>query len=336
MTFYFPDISEVGEGSSPDIAGILKKSGGVLVIKAGYGDLADGQFGIWRIAAQKANVRALGIYHFVTSAHSPAESAQLFHGWVGKLAANEFPIIDTEDASGSWSVSDIQSWHANVTKLCGGVYGLNYANEGYVSEHGLNSIYTDSTGWVAKYGTSTAPAPDHIAWQRWADTYTSGNPVSWPGCPSGTDTSVVNLTPDQFVSRVLGSPAPTPTEDEDMPSGMLKNGPFASAADAITTLSWPAGKYNAAGFLSDNGRISVPAGKIRVALSWAGTGAKAPKGAYVYTNPTTKKQWVIWDSVTVDGTQQKTVVSFGDGNKVDGISIQRLDAGTAPIGFDIG
>jgi len=104
-------------------------------------------------------------------------------------------------------------------------------------------------------------------------------------------------------------PDPTPTED-DMPTGHLADG-----QDAITPIALPRGRYKTIGFTCDNGLQGLPAAALRVAVH-------------------RKAGWHT-EHVTVDSAKGQTVITFDDAATTDGISVQRSDAGTVHIGYEV-
>jgi len=110
--------------------------------------------------------------------------------------------------------------------------------------------------------------------------------------------------------NVHPAPDPTPTTEDDMPSGQLADG-----QDAITPIALPRGRYKTIGFTCDNGLQGLPPAKLRVAVH-------------------RKAGWHT-EHVTVDSAQGQTVVTFDDPATTDGISVQRSDAGTGHIGYEV-
>jgi hypothetical protein len=107
------------------------------------------------------------------------------------------------------------------------------------------------------------------------------------------------------------SPTPIPVED-DMPFGQLVEG-----KDAVTPIALPKGKYTSIGFTADNGLQKLPAADLRVAVQHGAA-------------------WqVITPDVIVDSTKGQAVVTFPDKANVTGLSVQRKDAGTVHVAWEV-
>jgi hypothetical protein len=105
-------------------------------------------------------------------------------------------------------------------------------------------------------------------------------------------------------------PDPTPTED-DMPTGLLTDG-----ANAITPIALPRGRYKTIGFTCDNGLEKLDPAKLRVAVSEGGG------------------KWHV-EHITVDSAKGQAVITFPNQAATDGISVQREDAGTVGVAFEV-
>jgi Domain of unknown function (DUF1906) len=104
---------------------------------------------------------------------------------------------------------------------------------------------------------------------------------------------------------------PVTTQEDDMPSGELREG-----VKAITPIALPKGRYKTIGFTADNGLQVLPPAALRVAVHHGGG------------------KWEV-TQVTVDSAKGQAVVKFQDPANTDGISVQRADAGTVHVGWEI-
>ncbi len=104
---------------------------------------------------------------------------------------------------------------------------------------------------------------------------------------------------------------PTPTEEDDMPTGLLSDG-----SKAITPISLPKGRYKTIGFIADNGLQGLPPAQLRVAIHQGGG------------------SWHT-EQVSVDSHKGQTVVHFPDVANTDGISVRREDAGDVHIAYEV-
>jgi hypothetical protein len=109
------------------------------------------------------------------------------------------------------------------------------------------------------------------------------------------------------------SPAPVPAsiEDDDMPTGMLLNG-----SKAVTPVSVKRGAYNHIGFMADDGLQGLPIAVCRVAVHDV-------------------NGWHVTNDVKISSTIGQTIINFPDPATTNGISIQRSDAGTVNIAWEV-
>jgi len=106
-------------------------------------------------------------------------------------------------------------------------------------------------------------------------------------------------------------PQPPTTEEDDMPTGLLTDG-----ANAITPIALPKGRYKTIGFIADNGLQGLPPAQLRVAVH-QGVG-----------------NWHI-EHITVDSAKGQAVITFPDQANTDGLSVQREDAGTVHVAYEV-
>lgn len=233
-----PDISEFQPGA--DMAGIAKKNGGLVIIRAGYSTSHhDLSFDKHRANAHKAGMKAIGIYHYVVpSAHSATAHAQAFCSWVGKRQPGEFFILDLEEGSGNlatWAAT----WTAYVRKNLGG-HIMIYSGESFMNSHGLGSVMGAATGWIAAY-RSTEPTHPHLLWQS-TDGKVGAHRTSWPGA-GYCDTNYTPLTVAQFVS-VVGGEAPAPVVPEEDQVGDILHVGWSGSYDLAGNDGWNTAKFD--------------------------------------------------------------------------------------------
>lgn len=209
MTLRLPDISEFQAGAN--IAGILKQTGGALIIRVGYGyGHKDYKFAAFRAAAQKAKVKSLGIYQYVRADQNVTTQANQFCSWIGKRAANEWLIIDLEEGSGN-QLSRANTWISVVSKKLGGFIAV-YSGNAFISAHGLTSLFKDGKDWVASYGAKpTQPWMLH----QYSDGQYSPR-INWKGA-GYCDTNEFRTTLADFVNLTTGVAPLVKKEDDDMP-----------------------------------------------------------------------------------------------------------------------
>jgi hypothetical protein len=100
-------------------------------------------------------------------------------------------------------------------------------------------------------------------------------------------------------------------EDDEMPTGLLSDGP-----QAITPISLPKGRYKTIGFIADNGLQGLPPAQVRVAIHQGGG------------------SWHT-EHVSVDSAKGQTVITFPAPATTDGISVRREDGGTVHISYEV-
>lgn len=307
VPWYYPDLSEYEPGAN--IKEVLKQSGGFLCIRAGFGvGSKDKKFDQWRDQAKDAHV--LMIYHFPTKVQSfagtVAENAEYFAKLVGKVRPNEVLVLDVEPRSGKWSKADCEKYMSIVREKTGAGPMMIYANESYVGENGLSSLFTSSTGWVAKWGKAgtdaSPPKWDHISHQHAADGY--GKPrVRWSGTDAKTDENRVTITKAEFAKR-LGKPIQVAEQNQTEEDAVLYHGEVKTGSKALTVISIVPGSATSIGFYGDNGIEGKPPAKLRVAVH--------DKGG-----------WYAED-VIVDSTKPKPWFRFRDKATTDAVSVLRI------------
>jgi hypothetical protein len=116
---------------------------------------------------------------------------------------------------------------------------------------------------------------------------------------------------DTAALKAFASPAPpAPKEEADVQSGTLNNG-----ASAVTAIAIPFGSGKEIGFACDNGIQGLPSARLRVAV-WNG-------------------HWTVHNPVVVDSTKGQAVIKFGDPSRTSVVSVERLDAGTVNVGYQV-
>jgi len=183
-------------------------------------------------------------------------------------------------------------------------------------------------GIYGGYGpVSRAMHGGHAAW-GW-QTYAWSHGAWWPGAQlqqysndhviGGVGLDYDRSKKDDFGQWRIGwtpnvtptpHPDPTPTTEDDMPTGQLADG-----EDAITPIALPRGRYKTIGFTCDNGLQGLPPAALRVAVH---------RHAGWHT-----------EHVTVDSAKGQTVLTFDDAATTDGISVQRSDAGTVHVAYEV-
>lgn len=226
--WYFADISSWEPNAK--VSEIVKKGNGVISMRVGYGSMLDTKWRKWREQAKNAD--AVLLYHFaVKSGRSHGLSvkgnAEWFVQEVGRLRKNEVPVLDVEGAGGKWSKADCLVWIEHVHSKLGGPRPMIYANQSYIGENGLSSLFTVEKGWVAKYGmpgkATSAPTHKWVAWQLSDGNYGTPRP-SWPGC-GAADTNRVDVSKAEFLKRVFKGAVATTKPSASKLTRVLKYDP---------------------------------------------------------------------------------------------------------------
>jgi hypothetical protein len=220
-----PDLSEFQENA--DAQAIVKQSGGAIILRVCYGaDHPDEQFSRLRADAQKAAATFIGLYQYLRESQTVAEQADAFLKLVGKLEANEIPVLDHEEGSGDQFARSAE-WFAIVDKALGlEQYPINerswlYSGDEFAIDHGLAPIFDSARHtWVAAYG-ATEPALPHSLWQC-ADGTKGIHITDWPGAGK-CDTSIYHGTAAQLSALIKRGGTAVPTTPVSTPKSVKKH-----------------------------------------------------------------------------------------------------------------
>ena len=275
-------------------------------IKATEGaTIRDPEFAVnWREAGALGIVR--GAYHFGHPKNGAATDSQAFldvvraHG----LKAGDLIALDLEASDGlsPARVSEYaRNWCADVERATGHtpiVYTfLNFAEQGLRRPGSLPAVDRRA---VRPGGRPVVPHP----WSTWKFHQYGTERV-------GSNTVDVNVfNGDTAALKEFANPAPSPKEEAEVQSGSLNSG-----ANAVTAIAIPFGSAKEIGFACDNGVQGLPSARLRVAV-WTG-------------------HWKVHNPVVVDSSKGQTVIKFGDPSKTSVVSVERLDAGTVSVGYQV-
>jgi GH25 family lysozyme M1 (1,4-beta-N-acetylmuramidase) len=276
-------------------------------IKATEGTrIRDPDFAVnWREAGALGIVR--GAYHFGHPKNGAAADSRAFldtvraHG----LTAGDLIALDLEASDGlspARVAEYARNWCADVQRATGHtpiVYTfLSFAEQGNCAGLGHYPL------WIAE---PSAPAGRPVVPRPWS---------TWKfhqyGTASvGTNTVDVNVfNGDTAALKKFANPATSPKEEAEVQTGSLNNGD-----SAVTAIAIPFGSAKEIGFACDNGNQGLPSARLRVAV-WAG-------------------HWKVHNPVVVDSSKGQTVIKFGDPSKTSVVSVERLDAGTVSVGYQV-
>ena len=221
------------------------------------------------------------------------------------LKAGDLIALDLEASDGlsPARVSEYaRNWCADVERATGHtpiVYTfLNFAEQGNCAGLGHYPL------WIAE---PSAPAGRPVVPHPWS---------TWKFHQYGTErvgSNTVNVNVfngDTAALKEFANPAPSPKEEAEVQSGSLNSG-----ANAVTAIAIPFGSAKEIGFACDNGVQGLPSARLRVAV-WAG-------------------HWKVHNPVVVDSSKGQTVIKFGDPSKTSVVSVERLDAGTVSVGYQV-
>ncbi|MCW2910403.1 MAG: hypothetical protein JWL68_5192 [Actinomycetia bacterium] len=259
----------------------------------------------WQRAKDIGIVR--GAYHFGHPGNGAATEATAFldtvraHG----LNAGDLLALDLEvsDGLGPARVAEYaRNWCADVHKATGHtpvVYTfLSFAQQGNCAGLGHYPL------WIAE---PSAPAGRPVVPRPWS----AWKFHQYGTAPVGSNTVDVDVFNGGTAAlKAFANPAPSPKEEAEVQTGSLSNG-----ASAVTAIAVPFGSAKEIGFACDNGRQGLASARLRVAV-WDG-------------------HWQVHDPVVVDGSKGQTVIKFGDPSRTSVVSVERLDAGSVNVGYQV-
>jgi lysozyme len=259
----------------------------------------------WQRAKDIGIVR--GAYHFGHPGNGAATEATAFldtvraHG----LNAGDLLALDLEvsDGLGPARVAEYaRNWCADVHKATGHtpvVYTfLSFAQQGNCAGLGHYPL------WIAE---PSAPAGRPVVPRPWS----AWKFHQYGTAPVGSNTVDVDVFNGGTAAlKAFANPAPSPKEEAEVQTGSLSNG-----ASAVTAIAVPFGSGKEIGFACDNGRQGLASARLRVAV-WDG-------------------HWQVHDPVVVDGSKGQTVIKFGDPSRTSVVSVERLDAGSVNVGYQV-
>ncbi|HEX9359885.1 MAG TPA: GH25 family lysozyme [Streptosporangiaceae bacterium] len=276
-------------------------------IKATEGrTIRDPDFAVnWREAGALGIVR--GAYHFGHPKNGAATETRAFlavvqaHG----LKAGDLIALDLEASDGlsPARVSEYaRNWCADVQRATGHtpiVYTfLSFAGQGNCAGLGHYPL------WIAE---PSAPAGRPVVPRPWS----TWKFHQYGTARVGSNTVDVNVfNGDTAALKKFANPASSPKEETEVQSGSLNSG-----ANAVTAIAIPFGSAKEIGFACDNGVQGLPSARLRVAV-WAG-------------------HWKVHNPVVVDSSNGQTVIKFGEPSKTSVVSVERLDAGTVSVGYQV-
>ena len=276
-------------------------------IKATEGiTITDPEFAVnWREAGALGIVR--GAYHFGHPKNGAAAEARAFLAVVRArgLKAGDLIALDLEASDGlspARVAEYARNWCADVHRATGHtpiVYTfLSFAEQGNCAGLGHYPL------WIAEpsapEGRPVVPRP----WSTWAFHQYGTTRV-------GSNTVNVNVfNGDTAALKRFANPAPSPKEETEVQTGSLNNG-----ASAVTAIAIPSGSAKEIGFACDNGIQRLPSARLRVAVF--------------------DGHWKVHNPVVVDSSKGQTVIKFGDPSKTSVVSVERLDAGTVSVGYQV-
>ena len=185
---------------------------------------------------------AVGYYQYLAKSRDAASQARDFTATIGRLAPNEFPILDLEEGSGS-QVARAEAWFSVVDQWAAFPASLYSGKSMMEGQLGGVAHWRDRPLWLAAYLNSYSadmsqyPHRAHDWWQY-------SDRARFPGLAGPVDASVFPDDLEHFLPTVRpkrGS-APTPRQGDQsietvtMPSGGQET--FVEAADGTVWHSW--------------------------------------------------------------------------------------------------
>lgn len=146
----------------------------------------------------------LGWYAYLAKDVDAKQQANAFIQTIGTLKANEWPILDVEEGSGS-QTSRAQAWFDVVDKWAG-FPAMLYASQ-YFFKDQLSGVghWGNRPLWMAAY-SSKEPTEKHDLWQ-FTDSY------NFPGIGTKIDGNLAHMSADEFIKRMRAGKAPAPSPE---------------------------------------------------------------------------------------------------------------------------
>jgi GH25 family lysozyme M1 (1,4-beta-N-acetylmuramidase) len=195
----FADISEFQESLDADayIAGGHE----VIICRVHNGYRPDHKMPERAVYVRSKPFAAVGFYQYLAASRDAATQAQEFCSTVGRLKANEFPILDLEEGAGD-QTPRAHAWFALVDRWAGFEATL-YSGASFLrSALGGVASWGARPLWIASYPASFQPVP--AAEPHGADLWQYSDRESFPGLAGRVDGSIFHGTAQQLLAVTTG------------------------------------------------------------------------------------------------------------------------------------
>jgi lysozyme len=242
VSITFADISEFQENFDADayIAGGYR----VVIVRAHNGYRKDNKWPARRDYVRAKPFAAVGYYQYLAKDRDSATQARDFTATIGRLAPNEFPILDLEEGSGS-QAGRADAWFRIVDQWAGFQASL-YSGKSFIKDQlGGVARWGNRPLWLAaylnSYSADMSQYPPGAEWWQYTDR------GRFPGLAGGVDGNVFPGDLQHFLPTVRPggrpgpSPGPTPRDEDSVAVARLKDGGmevFVEAADGTVWHAW--------------------------------------------------------------------------------------------------
>ena len=196
----------------------------VIIARSHNGFRADHMMPARRDYLRGKPFTAVGYYQYLTKDRDAATQAHEFIATIGTLHANEFPILDLEEGSGS-QIARANAWFAVVDAWAGFDASLYTGKSMLDNQLGGAGHWGKRPLWIASYPSSYTPDPS--LQPAGADWWQYSDRGHFPGLAGGVDASVFRGTPEQFAATVrpgAPKPAPAPSAGQTRATVLKANG----------------------------------------------------------------------------------------------------------------
>lgn len=197
----------------------------VIIVRAHNGSRPDHTMPGRRDYVRSKPFTAVGYYQYLLQTIDPVTQARAFITTIGKLAENEFAILDHEEGGGN-QTPRAEAWLGVVDEWAGFPSSL-YSGSAFLnSQLGGPSRWGRRPLWIASYPNSYRPnpalEPAAADWWQYSDRET------FPGLEGGVDGSIFHGDGRQFLEAVRPSstPTPVPASSEDIAVAVGPTGEF--------------------------------------------------------------------------------------------------------------
>ena len=202
----FADVSEFQNTFDADayLAGGYR----VVIVRAHNGYRKDNKWPARRDYVRAKPFVAVGYYQYLAKDRDAASQARDFTATIGKLAPNEFPILDLEEGAGD-QTGRADAWFRVVDQWAGFMSSLYSGKSVLDNQLGGVARWRDRCLWIASYLGSYSP--NMASYPKGAEWWQYSDRGRFPGLAGGVDANVFPGDLQHFLPTVRPGRAPGPT-----------------------------------------------------------------------------------------------------------------------------